>query len=88
MSCEVSPLTLVVIKLKNIQRDTWALYAPKGHQLGESFHGDIWQAKEWSRQFVSGLYNCVVRMDEEKYTGETDESEKKDRLHESVVRDT
>jgi len=50
----------IMIKLKLIGTDKYALFGPNGNQIGAIFRGSREQAKEWSRVFCTSWYNWGI----------------------------
>jgi hypothetical protein len=46
-------MTIVVIKLKLVGPSRYALFGPKGNQIGPIYHGSKAKAKEWAKAFCS-----------------------------------
>ena len=60
-----------IITLKRVGKWKWRLYAPKGHCLSGEFRGELFQAEEWARIWVSSFSGWTIQLEE-------DEDEKKD----------
>lgn len=62
-------MSSIIIKLKRTSQHEWALFAPKGHQLGPKFRGDEYKAIEWAKAWISGFHNWILELDKEKDNG-------------------
>ncbi len=56
-------MTTIVVKLKKVGVDRWRLFAPAGHAISETFHGDQNQAETWAKAWVSSWYNWSFQLD-------------------------
>ena len=54
----------IVIKLRLVGPNRYALFSPNGSQLSVVFYGNKIKAKEWSKQFCSTWYNWNVDYEE------------------------
>ena len=53
-------LPSVIIVLKKVNAHEWAMFAPKGHQLGPKYRGDGYKAKLWAEAWVSTWPGWII----------------------------
>lgn len=54
----------VIIILRKVSTYEWAMFAPKGHQLGPRYRGDKYKAKEWADAWVSTWPEWIIKQEE------------------------
>jgi hypothetical protein len=50
----------IMITLKRVRNNEYALFGPKGNQISEIFRGNRLQAKDWAVKWVSSFHNWGV----------------------------
>lgn len=51
---------IVLIKLKKVGTNTYALFGPKDNQISGIYQGQKHKAKEWAKAFCSSWYNWSI----------------------------
>lgn len=53
----------IVITLREIKKHHWALIAPKGHKIGNTFRGDKFEALKWAEIWISGFHSWTIKQE-------------------------
>jgi len=65
-------MTTIVIKLKLVGTNKYALFGPNGNQIGSTYYGSRYKAKEWAQAFCSSWHSWSVdykEIDDEEASG-------------------